>query len=273
MKFMNKTGRASLLVIMCVLTFGIPDAKALTIGNLDVYGLMESFTWREFDDAGVQLLKESGPRLGVGVAFAHEFTNRLTLRPRAELNGGDVDYNGQTQTGVPVTSTTTYFGFKFEMDMGDRVPLWQGAVLEPFIGFGARTWYRDISDSAAADGSRAVGYMERWKTFNGRLGIRGEQSFGQKNNLFLLAGVKLPVSTENYINDAAISSQAITLKPGNKPSLFAEAGVQLDSLRFSAFYDTMRFKKSPVVWTSATSGFLQPRSESDMLGVRIGGSF
>ena len=115
--------------------------------------------------------------------------------------------------------------------------------------------------------------MEQWKTLYGRLGVRGEQPFGQNNNLFVLAGVKLPVRTENYINDSNVSAQAITLKPGNKPSLFAEAGVQLRALRISAFYDTMRFNRSPVVMTSTTSGVLQPRSESDMLGVRIGGTF
>lgn len=273
MKFVNKMRQSLLLAAACVLVFGISDAHAFTRGDMDVYGLAESFTWREFDDAGAQLLKESGPRYGVGVAYAHEFPIHLTLRPRIELSGGAVDYNGRTQAGVPVATTTNYFGIKLEMDMGSRFRPWQSFVIEPFAGLGIKSWSRDIKDGTAANGTLALGYTEQWSTMYGRLGFRGEQSLGQKNNLFLLAGVKLPVSTENYINDANVSSQAITLKPGNKPSLFAEAGVQLHRVKISAFYDSMRFKKSPVVWTSATAGFLQPRSESDMVGVRIGASF
>lgn len=227
---------------------------------------------------GGQLLKESGPRYGVGVAFAREFPNHLTLKPRLELNGGSVDYNGQTQAGVPVVSTTNYFGLKFEFDLAARTRPSQGSVLEPFAGIGLRSWSRDIDNSIAANGSLAIGYTENWSTFYGRIGVRGEQAFGQKNKLFLLAGVKLPVSTTNYIDDANVFYEPITLKPGNKPSLFTEAGVKLNIFKISAFYDTMRFKKSPMVVTyDALSGrfvgYLQPKSESDMVGLRVGASF
>jgi len=244
---------------------------------MDVYGLAESFTWREFDDAGAQLLKESGPRYGLGVAYAHEFPIHLTLRPRIELSGGAVDYDGRTQAGVPVATTTNYFGIKAEMDLGGRIKLWPGAVFEPFAGIGIRSWSRDIKDGTAANGTLAIGYTEQWSTIYGRLGFRGEQSLGQKNNLFMLAGVKLPVYTENYINDANISYGAITLKPGNKPSLFAEAGVKLNIFKISAFYDSMRFKKSPIVMVYdpywGVVGYYQPKSESDMIGVKVGASF
>jgi hypothetical protein len=278
MKFVNQVRQSLLLVVACVLVFGISDVHAFTRGDMDVYALAESFTWREFNDAGGQLLKESGPRYGVGFAYAHEFPNHLTLKPRIELNGGSVDYDGQNQVGVPVTTTTNYFGVKFEFDLAGRIRPSQGFVLEPFAGIGIRSWARDIKDGTAADGSLAIGYTESWSTFYGRLGVRGEQSFGQGNNMFLLAGVKLPVRTTNYIDDTNISSEAITLKPGNKPSLFAEAGVKLQIFKISAFYDSMRFKKSPIVITYDTFvggfvGYYQPKSESDMIGLKIGASF
>jgi len=96
--------------------------------------------------------------------------------------------------------------------------------------------------------------------------------------MFLLVGVKLPVYTENYINDANVSYEAITLKPGNKPSLFAEAGVRLDRFKVSAFYDSMRFKQSPTVviydpYYAGYVGYYQPKSESDMIGLKIGATF
>jgi hypothetical protein len=279
MKFLDKVRQSSLLVVACVLVFGVSDVHAFTRGDMEVYGLAESFTWREFD-AGGQLLKETGPRFGVGFAYAHEFPNHLTLKPRIELNGGEVDYDGQTNAVPPVavSTTTNYFGLKFEFDLGSRVRPWQSFVLEPFAGFGIRSWYRDIEDNIAADGSLALGYTENWSTFYGRLGVRGEQFLGQQNKMFLEAGVKLPVSTTNYIDDANVSYESITLKPGNRPSLFAEAGVKLQIFKISAFYDSMRFKKSPTVVIYDPSlggyvGFYQPKSKADMYGLKIGASF
>lgn len=277
MKFIGKVGRSSMLVVAFTLVFGISNVHALMQGDMEVYGLMESFTWREFD-GGVQILKESGPRFGVGFAYAHEFPNHMTVKPRIELNGGSVDYDGQTQAGVPASTTTNYFGFKFELDLGGKVRMWPGAVFEPFGGFGFRSWFRDIEDTVAADGTPATGYTEDWTTFYGRLGFRGEQELGQMNKLFLEAGVKLPIHTENYIDDENVSYEDITLEPGNKPSFFAEAGVKLQNFKISAFYDSMRFKTSPtvVVYDPFVSGYVayqQPRSDADMYGLRIGGSF
>jgi len=278
MKFMNKVGKSLLLIVVCVLVFGISEVRAFTLGDLDVYSLAESFTWREFDDAGGQLMKESGPRYGVGAAFTREFSNHLTLKPRIELIDGSVDYDGQmrTKAGVPVTTTTEYLGIKLEFDLAARIRQSQSFVLEPFAGIGIRTWFRDIQDGTAANGTPAIGYTEDWTTIYGRLGFRGERSFEQKNSTFLLVGVKLPVYTENYISDIYVSSSAMTLRPGNKPSLFAEAGVRLDRFKISAFYDSMRFKKSPIVSVNSSGtlkDFYQPRSESDMTGLKIGATF
>jgi len=279
MKFVNKVRKSSLLVVACVLVFGISDVHAFTLGDMDVYALAESFTWKEFDDRG-QFLKESGSRFGVGFAYVHEFPNQLTLKPGIELNGGEVDYDGQTNAVPPaaVSTTTNYFGLKFEVDLGGRIRPSQSFVIEPFAGLGIRSWSRDIDDSIAGNGSFVRGYTESWTSFYGRLGVRGEQYLGEMNKLFLEAGVKLPVYTENHIDDDAVSREALTLKPGNKPSLFAEAGVKLHLFKISAFYDSMRFKKSPTVVAYDPTlggyvGFYQPKSKADMFGLKIGASF
>jgi hypothetical protein len=279
MKFMIKVRQSVLSAAVFVLVFGISDVQAFTRGDIEVYGLAERFTWEEFDDAGGRLLKESGPRFGVGVAYAHEFPNHLTLKPRIELNGGSVDYEGQAcnvfGTCVPSSTETDYFGFKLEIDLGGKFG--NSAKVEPFGGLGIRTWARDINDSYTSLGL-AAGYTEQWMTFYGRVGLRVDADFFKGSRVFFEAGAKLPVYTENYIDDADVSAEAITLEPGNKPSLFAEAGVKLHRFKFSAFYDSMRFKKSPtvVVYDPSLPGYVayhQPRSDADMFGLRIGASF
>jgi hypothetical protein len=96
--------------------------------------------------------------------------------------------------------------------------------------------------------------------------------------MFMEVGVKIPVSTTNYIDDRDVTYSELSLHPKNKPSLFAEAGLKAGRFRVSAFYDTMRFKQSDTVYQYDSSlgayiGYWQPRSESDMIGLRVGAAF
>lgn len=272
--------RLAASAVLYLLIQGMPFA-ALAGNEAEVYVGAESFTWREFDATG-QLLKESGPRYEVGFTNEHEFSSHLTLKPRMEIFGGNVDYNGQAcdiyGNCQPANTTTHYSGIKLEMDMGKRLRSSKAFILEPFGGLGLRSWSRSIDDSILADGSFATGYTENWETFYGRLGVRAEQYFSKKNKISVEAGVKLPISTSNYIDDRNVSYSSITLHPKNKPSVFAEVGVKVSWFRISAFYDTMRFKQSDVVYkydpfVGGYIGYFQPKSESDMFGIRIGVAF
>ncbi len=269
------------LGMVCVFGFSVAAAPAYAEkeNQFDIYAAFQSFTWKEFDDAGERLLKEHGPLGGVGFSYHADLGGKyasLTLQPRIELFGGTVDYDGQTTTGTPVMSDTDYFGLKLEFDVGGKFG--GKFAVEPFGGLGIRTWWRDINNSYTLTGTYVYGYTEQWYSFYGRLGVKGDLSLGQDNKLFLEAGVKLPISTTNYIDDINVTYEAITLKPGNKTSLFAEAGVKLHLFRISAFYDSMRFKKSPIVYEydpflPGVVAYWQPKSEADIYGVRIGVSF
>lgn len=247
----------------------------------ELYGGAESFAWREYDVTG-QIVKESGPRYLLGFTNTHEFPNHMTLKPRVEFFGGNVDYSGEAcdNSGncVPASSDTDYFGVKLELDLGVRLRPLESFIIEPFAGLGIREWSRQINSSLLADGSYAVGYTEDWTTFYGRLGLRAEQRLAGPNKLFLEAGLKLPVSTTNYIDDRNVSYESITLHPGNRPSPFAELGAKLDVFRISVYYDSMRFKQSDVVaqydpYEDAVIGYYQPKSSADMYGIRLGVAF
>jgi hypothetical protein len=272
--------RVLLLAVIVLSPLFVPDRSSA--GNEPfVYGGVGSFTWREFGDTG-QVLKESGPLYGVGFTNLHEFDNHLTLKPRIEIFGGSVDYNGQAcdvlGNCLPADTTTHYFGTKLEMDMGFRAGRPDAFTIEPFLGLGFRFWYRSIDDSYLADGSYAVGYTEDWSTVYGRAGLRAQQHLSPKNLLFAEVGVKLPIDTTNYINDENVSYSSITLHPVGEPSLFAEAGVKLNMFQISAFYDSMRFKQSDTVYQydpyyGALIGYWQPKSESETIGIRAGVAF
>ena len=245
-------------------------------GEANIYFAAEFFEWKEFGDNNSRFLKESGPRYGIGGTYNFEFFNHhLILKPRLEIIGGEVNYNGQacdinTNICEPFKTDTNYFGGKVELDLGWRFGSLQRASIEPYAGIGFRGWLRDLQSGTANDGSRVAGYTEEWLTSYGRAGLRGSVALGEKTYVFAEVGGKFPFYTENtaYLSDAGLGPD-VTLKPGNRPSLIAEAGVKVRLFKVSFYYDSMRFSQSDVL----SNGYYQPKSNADMYGVHVGVAF
>lgn len=250
--------------------------KNMPGGQIEIYGIIEDFSWEEFDPAGSSLLKESGRRGGVGFAYAVDFNSGLTLRPRLEVVGGQVDYDGQTP-GRPEISDTDYVGARFEADLGGR--LGGRFTVEPFGGIGIRTWWRDVNDGIDGSGAYAAGYTEEWSLLYGRLGLRAVFRVSDSLSLFFEGAAVLPVFSEatRYMTDDGYLEDPV-LEPEAGTTYFAEAGVRFHIFRISAFYETLRFDASDPeavynVTLSSTETVSQPRSEADLYGVRLGASF
>ena len=257
---------------------GIISVSHASADELYVYGTVESFTWREFD-AGERAVMESGPLFGIGLSYFHEFENRITVTPRGEIFFGSVDYDGHActtdpitlqQTCQPATATVGYVGLTFDGDIGFRFKLKQSSFIEPFGGLGLRTWRRDIRNGTAADGSATAGYIEDWSTLNFRLGVRGGVDLSKSSKMFAEAGVKLPLYNVNtaYVSDIGLGPD-VTIHPGKQASYFAEAGVTINRVRASVFYDGLRFSQSSPV-SNGMFVFFQPQSTMDVYGIRLG---
>jgi hypothetical protein len=259
--------RILLLVVICL--FGL-SRVSLAADDFYLYGTVESFVWKEFADNGSRVVKESGPLIGIGLAYSHEFEDRITFTPKGEIFFGSVDYDGQTQVGVPVTSTVDYFGFKFDGDLSIKYKVTQRFSLEPFGGLGLRWWIRDIKDGTTSTGAVASGYTEAWTTLYGRLGVRGGIDVSTQMMMFLETGVMLPFFNENtaYLSDAGLGPD-VTIHPGRQASFFAEAGLKISRVKASLFYDSMKFSRSANV-VSGANIYWQPQSTADIYGVKVG---
>lgn len=239
----------------------------------DIYGKVESFIWKEFDASDKQLLKESGTILGVG--FINEsYIKGLTFKGKAELFGGTVNYDGQTQAGTPAQTDTNYFGLKVVIDIGGNLVVSEKLSIEPFAGFGYRSWIRDIESKGDV-----YGIKEDWTSFYIPMGIRGVYTYPKHLRTFVESGLKLPLKNSNRVDLGSIGGPAVTLEPGNEISVFAEVGLKWKILKASIFYEGMRFSKSDTVtisyWdfstlTKYTFQFWQPESMADMFGMNVG---
>ena len=239
-----------------------------------IYMAVDSYTWKEFTDDGSLFLKESGPLVGVGITYQHEFPGHVTLTPTAEIFGGTVDYDGQTWGGTAMTTNVDYFGLKLEGDVGRKFRNAERFFIEPFFGLGLRTWIRDINDGTTVTGMVTAGYREGWVTWNARLGLRGGIDISPGSRLFAEAVLKLPLYNRNtaYLSENNLGTD-VTMHPGKETSFFAEMGMQISRFRGSLFYEGMRFSKSDEVITTDGSFIYttwQPRSEADIYGLKLG---
>jgi hypothetical protein len=262
---------------LALLCFGSSLARSAFADEKEIYVAIDSFTWREFGDDGSRLLKELGPIVGIGFAYWSENEHHVTLRPTAEIFVGTVNYDGHACDSFgncqPAKTQVDYFGFKLEGDLGRRFRPYEGLYLEPFGGLGYRAWLRNIRNGTAADGSPTAGYMEDWKTFYARLGLRGGREFSEASRFFAEAGMKLPLYNENtaYLSKAGLGSD-VTFNPGKMVSYFAEAGVKINRFKWSLFYDGLRFSKSNTV-QSGIYLYWQPKSTMDIYGLKLGYTF
>lgn len=267
----SKTTTAISFVVVCFcLLCAVHAASAASFEELRPFLAVQRFNWKEYDE-GRRLLKESGELYSAGVVLGMGFDSSLTLKGKAELFGGEVGYDGETQgpNHVPLTTEVTYLGMREEVDLGYRLPL-KRLSLEPFAGLGYRWWLRDLQDSTTSSGEPVYGYTETWQTFYGRFGARGKIDIAPALSVFAEGGGKYPFYTGNTVD--FVNTGDVTFRPGAKLSAFAGTGVSYRQLKLSVNYEGFRYSRSPMK-TVGNQQFFQPKSSSDLLGVSLGWNF
>jgi len=247
---------------------------------------LEHFVWEEFDDDGSKLLDETGTRYALSGFLGNTLRTKKNFIYRAEarLYFGAVEYDGQTQDGVPVTSDTHYTGLMLEGEAGYRAGNARGTFAWDIIGRGGYdSWVRDIDNSTDITGRSVSGATEQYTIFNLRVGTGPYWQAGNWQARFI-AGFKLPVLTNEFIRkeDSGFDDD-ITLEPKGRVSTFFNFynHIRLTKkllLTVEAFYDSYRFDASDsVVVYDNNSGrnveVWQPKSSQDNYGVQGGVSF
>ncbi|MFH0953784.1 MAG: hypothetical protein V1873_05605 [Verrucomicrobiota bacterium] len=238
---------------------------------LGLYGKVESFQWKEYDDNDHELLEESGPIFGLGGFIDIPVERSVRAEGLAELFFGSVDYDGQTQEGVPTTTTTDYAGLMGEGRLYRSFPAGRDVTLTPFAGAGGRSWLRKINDGEHGVGK---GYEENWITLYALVGVSGQVKVAPKSELFGRAALHLPVFNEVIIDWSSLGGPSdITVNPGKEFGLDLEAGLRVESFMASVFYETLDFSKSDgeaALIGSVPSTVWQPKSEGRMIGLKAG---
>lgn len=241
----------------------------------------ENFKWEEFDDDGSKLLEESGARFTISGFLSNSFkVNRgFIYGAEAKFYGGEVDYDGQTQDGVPAKSDTTYNGMMLEGEAGFRAGSINGGFGWDFIGrAGFDFWTREIDDTTDILGRSVRGGTEQYTILNLRFGTGPSWQAGRWKARFI-AGIKYPFATNEFISeDDSGLDDDVDLEPKGRVSGYLNFSnhIQLTEkvyLRLDAFYDSYRFDKSDPETTSLNGvpvRVWQPESTQDNYGIQGG---
>lgn len=236
-----------------------------------VYGFIENYTWEE-EIQGQRLLKEEGPRFGVGGRFAVPASGAFWLSGRGELYAGEVDYDGALQDGygnlTPYSSKTSYVGVRGTALATTPI---QGSdpsiVLWPQIGLGLQSWVRSL-DTEFGDDVGPYGYEETWSSLHAVLG--GQLTLTQASGLQLFGTfqLRLPVWNKEV---ADLSENGgpddIELEPDEQISFYADAGINNGRLTLSIYGETLEYDASPL---DDSGMFLQPDSSAEVIGGKVG---
>ncbi len=118
--------------------------------SFEIYLSPRYTQWEEFDTDGRKLLEEKGWILALGIRKEGKL-----FRGGAELYGGTLKYDGQTQAGTPVQTDSVYSGFSLYGGVG-----WyfgNSVLFSPKVLYTLEGWVRDIKSTATA-----LGYREIW---------------------------------------------------------------------------------------------------------------
>ncbi|MEN6459293.1 MAG: hypothetical protein ABFC63_10210 [Thermoguttaceae bacterium] len=220
-----------------------------------LYTRFDYFAWNE-QYGGDRLLDEYGTLYTLG------YQRRLGFnRFRLEVFDGVVHYEGATQSGRPVSSTTGYMGARGEGERIWDLDVQPKATTSFFAGLGSRIWLRDLRDGTiiGAD-DYSSGYQETWWTIYPYCGL--EKKWLLENNEEIFLSGRLGCTAMTY--QMASLDDAAPLFPRVNISSQVECGLRYGHFSMSACFESMTWQHS-----AEARGWIQPDSRMTTVGLKL----
>ena len=184
------------------------------------------------------------------------------------LSNDDTDYDGSTQSGVPLQGTTHNDFARLEMNVGYT---WRGNLplsVTPYAGLGYRYWKRDL------------GYNEFYGWWYLPVGVRTLYPLTEKLSIGLNAAVNFMFDGRMTISDKGDTLANTTVRLGNRPGCLVELPVSWRPrvkwvFTATPWYEYSQIGESPwepLNYTNGTyTGFVvrEPSSRTNQYGIRL----
>ena len=232
---------------------------------------LEYFVWREFDGSGKEFVRESGLRVGAGLA-GHKTKEVLGMEFIGFYSAygfiGGAGYEGHTWGGEPIKSSSGYFGGKGSIEVGIKRLIFYGFL--PYVGTDYKFWIREI------EGREGVyGYREMWRMMTYKVGV--------KRKIERIRGdltVDLWIGSDIFTGNKAMFSRSIPFSsdvlvfPDGSIFFGAEASYRVsDRILAKVYYNRFKWNASEPevgVILGYYVAVYQPESTENTLGFSIG---
>lgn len=263
--------RKSLGVLSGVLVVMVLTAQPARAVEYRLDAALAVYRWVE--DVAPIYPEELGPMVLLGGFVSgspSKAAPELTLRGDVRLMLGRVNYDTAliSDPTTPVNTQTTYAGMIQEGTVGWRKARGSWRV-EPFLGVAYRWWLRQIKSSGNVEG-----YPEWYYTIVGRLGLRLDQTASAGWRLYGVFSADPLLWATEVIDLTNATGEALYVENGLNIGWTLELGLRQRQADVGVFWQAVRLGESNVVSCSiSTSGCLQPKSEQDIIGVKLGVTF
>ena len=220
---------------------------------------------------------EKGIIKGFNVGTRSDSKQGFGMYADMSYSWADETYDGSTQQGDPVTSTTksTYFGFNAGLTY--TFALNNDMRITPFTGYEMRSWDRDIQGSG--------GIEELYKWQNIPLGVRYDYKLDDDVNLGIVAQLKVMVggTIKIYFSKIAANAPDILLNLGSVMGKEISFPISYKlskgiSLNICPYYEGYGFSKSNSYIESGYDSnnryykieIHEPSSNTSIFGINLG---
>lgn len=201
-----------------------------------------------------QLVKESGNLISINYGVDYALNQHLILHAQAQQSYGIIDYNGQTQSGIPHQSETTHIVNQGSASLGYLL----SKQSEIYIGFHGQQDLRDV-----ANHNGVYGATELYTKIFSKIGLKQGFQLHKNHYIQLLTEIYQPLLAESFVDSRVNDDVTITLKQGNAYAWGIQYQYQYANKQglFLHYNDTnIRYKKSSLatqsIYGQATGNYL-----------------
>lgn len=158
-------------VISGLLLFLSPLAQAQDGFHLSLAGDLMHFDYREYGEQGNLLDRENGllPGLLLGVARTQ---GSWQIAGTLSYHSGDIAYTGQTNGGIPISTTTRQRMTDAELRAGYQFQPVRRITPTLYAGAANHRWRRDIQATHTSSGIPVRGLLETYRWWQAFLGVK-----------------------------------------------------------------------------------------------------
>lgn len=224
------------------------------------------FDYTEFSTTNEVLDRESGWLTGIEVKLRHDVTSDWLINIYSSYYQGTVDYDGQTQSGIPHTTDTEMelirLGASIERSIIENMHL--------FAGVQSHRWQRNIQDN-----NNVSGLDETYKWLEYSIGLNSDIPVTAKDHVNLSASYLFIRNATIYVDLSKINLGSATLDIGD------DTGARLNATwthqhknnthyGIDVFFEAWRFGRSNTKQTQNSTSIVfvtEPRSETQNIGI------